>query len=80
MDARGRRDTIAVARKIDLHKQPAPIRYAIALAVVAIVVTAAWFVGDRKVPSWIEVDLVPALGWVYLGLLVIALASRLLRR
>lgn len=68
-------------QNIDLRKLPARIRYPLALAVVAVVATVAWFVGrDRPIPPWIETGLVPALGWTYLVLLVIVLASRLLRR
>jgi hypothetical protein len=56
------------------------VRYPLALAVVAAVVAAAWFTGrDRPTPAWITEWLVPILGWVFIGLVTIALVSRLRR-
>lgn len=81
MEAQGRRGALIVSRNIDLKKLPARTRYPIALTLAAIVATAAWFVGrDRPLPSWIDTGLVPALGWLYLVLVIIVLASRLRRR
>lgn len=52
---------------------PSWVRWALALAIVAGVFLAAWLSGrDEAVPEWISGGLVPALGWLYLVLLVVA--------
>ncbi len=59
-------------RKVTLETLPQWLKYLIALTLVSIVVTAAWFVGHNKpVPNWIENYLIPGLGW--LGLVLILL-------
>lgn len=66
---------------VDLHRLPWPLRYGLALLVVAAVVAAAWFIGrDDPVPRWINHWLVPVLGWTYLALIAIALGSAVRRR
>jgi hypothetical protein len=72
-------------RPLDLRRLPRWLQYVIALAVVALVVAAAWaFGGDRPVPSWITGFVIPALGWLYVGLFIYfvlhAVASRLAKR
>jgi hypothetical protein len=60
--------------------QPAA-RTALALAVIALVSTAAWWTGrNDPVPAWITTWLVPALGWAWLALAGVALASSLADR
>jgi uncharacterized membrane protein HdeD (DUF308 family) len=55
----------------DLRKLPTWRRYLISLAVIALVVGAAWIVrGGRPAPNWIQHRLIPILGWVYLALVV----------
>ncbi|RDE51780.1 MAG: hypothetical protein DVS81_03910 [Candidatus Accumulibacter meliphilus] len=68
--------------RIDLHAAfSGPARWLIAALVTAAVVTLAWFVGrDDPVPDWISKGLVPALGWIYLVLLLVALVYWLRRR
>ena len=47
--------------------------WSVALAVAVSIVNFAWLVGrDDPVPTWISEVLVPALGWIYLALLVVA--------
>jgi peptidoglycan/LPS O-acetylase OafA/YrhL len=68
-------------RKVDLRHLPRGTQYVIALTVVAVVVAAAWIVGqDRPVPTWITRFLVPALGVLYLVLTSVAVGSWLRRR
>jgi len=69
-------------RRIDLFRLLSPAaRTALALAVVAAVSLAAWWVGrDDPVPAWITKGLVPLLGWIWLALAAVALASWWLRR
>lgn len=70
--------------KVNLHALPAWLKYLVSLAIIAVVVCAAWLVGgDRPAPGWIVDRLIPALGWVYLALcvyVVIYYAARRLRR
>jgi uncharacterized membrane protein len=50
-------------------------RYAVAITIVVAVSLAAWFVGrGAPTPPWITDWLVPALGWIYIVLFVIAAA------
>lgn len=66
---------------IDLRRLPVWLQYLIALSVVALVGGAAWLVGrDRPVPLWITHYLVPALGAIYLLLLVARLVRWARRR
>jgi hypothetical protein len=60
--------------RIDLRRGlSATARYTIAIAIVVGVSLAAWYVGrDDPVPRWIGEGLVPALGWIYLALLAVA--------
>lgn len=69
-------------RRIDLLRLLSPAaRMVLALAVVAVVSLAAWWVGrDEPVPAWIATGLVPLLGWLWLALAAVALASWWLRR
>jgi peptidoglycan/LPS O-acetylase OafA/YrhL len=68
-------------RRIDLRRLPRWQQYALALAVTAAVVVAAWLVGgDEPVPAWVSELLVPALGWLVLAIVAGALAVRLLGR
>jgi peptidoglycan/LPS O-acetylase OafA/YrhL len=68
-------------RRVDLGRLPRWLQYLIALAVVAVVVTAAWRSGGRTPPpAWAEGPMVTALGVLFLVLLTIGLGSRLLRR
>jgi peptidoglycan/LPS O-acetylase OafA/YrhL len=68
-------------RRVDLRRLPRWQQYAIALAVTAAVVVAAWLVGgDEPVPAWVSELLVPALGWLVLAIVAGALAVRLLGR
>jgi peptidoglycan/LPS O-acetylase OafA/YrhL len=68
-------------RRVDLRRLPRWQQYALALAVTAAVVVAAWLVGgDEPVPAWVSELLVPALGWLVLAIVVGALAVRLLGR
>jgi len=58
-------------RGINLRALPVWLQYAIALVVIALVVSLAWLVGrDRPVPGWLTHRFIPALGWVYLALCV----------
>lgn len=68
--------------RIDLFKRlSSAALYAVALSIVIAVVAAAWLAGrDDPVPAWISDGLVPALGWIYLALLVVAGAHVLRRR
>jgi hypothetical protein len=70
--------------RIDLRKLPAWLKYLVSLAVIAVVVGAAWLVGgDRPAPGWLTNRLIPALGWVYLALcvyVIIYYAARRLRK
>lgn len=57
------------------------MRLAIANAVGSVVVALACFVGrDDQLPDWLSKGLVPALGWICLALLVVALVQWLRRR
>jgi hypothetical protein len=69
-------------RRIDLFQRLGPAaRAVLALAVIALVSAAAWWTGrDDPVPTWITARLVPALGWIWLALAGVALASSLASR
>lgn len=69
-------------RRIDLFKLLTPAaRYGIALLVIAAVALAAWWSGhDDPVPPAVGGILVPLLGWLWLALAAVALASWLWRR
>lgn len=63
--------------QIDLRKLPRWQQYAIAFSALAVVVTAAWLIGkDQPVPSWLTIKIIPALGWIYIVLFVVAMISR----
>jgi purine-cytosine permease-like protein len=68
--------------RIDLFRLLSPaVRTAVALAVIAAVAVAAWWIGrDRPVPPAVENVLVPLLGWAWLALAGVAIASWWLRR
>ena len=67
--------------KVDLRTLPGWLQYCIALSVVAVVVAAAWVVGrDDPVPGWIADYLIPILGVAYLVLVVVVVATHLLKR
>lgn len=66
---------------VDLRQLGTRMRLVIAIAVTSAAVAAAWILGrDDPVPSWISDGLVPALGWIYLALLVVAGVHVLRRR
>ena len=66
--------------EVDLRRLPSWAQYVIALAVVAVVVALAWFVGrDRPVPTWVSEKLVPGLAWIFIIALVATLMVRLVR-
>ncbi|MFL5496199.1 MAG: hypothetical protein ACJ8DC_17575 [Gemmatimonadales bacterium] len=68
-------------RRVDLRQLPPRQRYAIAIAVAAVVVALAWLVGrNRPVPPWVTGYLVPALGIAYLILTAVAVIDRIRRR
>lgn len=69
-------------RRVDLFKVlPPAARYALALAIIAAVALAGWWVGrDEPVPPAVGGFLVPLLGWLWLALAAVALASWLWRR
>jgi len=67
--------------RIDLRRLPAWLQYTIALAVVAVVAGLAWLVGrDDPLPDWMTGALIPALGWLYIVLFIIAIVIRLTRK
>lgn len=68
--------------KVDLRGSLPPwLTLLLGLAIAAGVAVVAWMVGqDEPVPEWIREGLVPALGWIYLGLVVIALVGWWRRR
>jgi hypothetical protein len=68
-------------KKVDLRTLPTWLQYLISLTTIAIVVAVAWLAGrNNPLPEWISLYLVPALGWLFIGLVVIALVSRLRRK
>jgi hypothetical protein len=70
----GYKDLKRIRRRVDLRMVPLGIRYIISALIVVCVVAIAWIVGrERPVPPWVEYALVPALGWIYLGLVAAAL-------
>jgi hypothetical protein len=61
-------------KKIDIRVLPVWLQYVVALMIVAIIGGMAWLVGrDQLVPDWMQHRLIPALGWIYLILLAVAL-------
>ena len=69
-------------RRIDLFRLlPPAARYGVALLVIAAVSLAAWWSGrDEPVSPAVHGLLVPLLGWLWLALAAVALASWLWRR
>lgn len=69
-------------RRVDLFKLLTPAaRYAVAVAIIVVVSLAAWWTGrDEPVPPAVNGILVPLLGWLWLALAAVALASWLWRR
>jgi len=68
-------------KKVDLTTLPNWSQYFISLVVVAIVVSAAWFVGrNQPIPDWVEAYLVPWLGWAFIFILTYAVASRIVQK
>lgn len=68
-------------KRVDLTKLPTWIQYSISLTVVASVVAVAWFVGRNKpVPPWIEVYLIPILGWSFLIIFTYTIALRIFQK
>ncbi len=68
--------------RIKLHAAlPAWAFWSIAAVITVAIASLAWFLDrDDPVPDWISAGLVPALGWIYLALLVIAGVFVLRRR
>ena len=68
--------------RVDLRRSmPRWALFALSAAVIAAVAGAAWWIGrDQPVPAWITRYLVPSLGWIYIGLAVVALAGYWQRR
>lgn len=63
--------------RFDLRALPTPLRYLLALGIVLLTVTLASHFGhDDPVPRWISDKLVPALGWIYLFLVSVAIAHQ----
>lgn len=68
------RSTLTGRWYLNLRAAPMWLQYVLALVTVGVVVALAWRFGkDRPVPGWITTYLVPALGWIYLALVAIAL-------
>lgn len=68
-------------KKIDINNLPRWLQYAIAAVVMAAIAAAGYLVGrDRPTPEWITVWLIPALGWVGLVLIVLAVIDWIRRR
>jgi hypothetical protein len=68
-------------KKVNLRTLPVWVQYLISLAVITIVVTAAWVVGKgRAIPSWITEYLIPILGWSYIVLLLFVIVSHFLKK
>ncbi len=68
-------------KKINLRMLPVWLQYVISLIVVTIIVTIAWWIGrDDSVPMWITRYLVPILYWSFIALLVISIASYILKK
>jgi heme A synthase len=62
---------------IDLRTLPVWLQYVISLTVVAVVAAAAWVIGkDQPVPNWLTTKMIPALGWVYIGLFTTVMIGR----
>lgn len=58
-------------KSVQLKLLPVWLQYVIAITVTLFVVAMAWHIGkDRPTPQWIELWLVPILGWTGLLLLV----------
>jgi uncharacterized membrane protein len=63
-------------KSVDLTRLPQWLQYLIAVAIIAVVVAAAWIVGrDQPVPAWIETYLIPALAWFGLILIVLVVVD-----
>jgi hypothetical protein len=64
-------------RRINLFQLlPPAARAVLALLVIAAVSALAWWTGrNDPVPAWIETRLVPLLGWAWLALAGVAIAS-----
>ena len=76
------RSPLTGRKKVDLRSSLPPwLTLLLGLAIAVGVALAAWWVGrDEPVPAWITDRLVPALGWIYIGLVVVALAGWWRRR
>ena len=62
--------------RVNLRRLPRAAQMAIALVVVVGVSLVAWWTGrDQPPPSWVTERLIPALGWVWLVLVLVALAT-----
>jgi hypothetical protein len=63
--------------RIDLRRRLSPpAATLLALVVIAAVSALAWWTGrNDPVPAWIETRLVPLLGWAWLALAGVAIAS-----
>lgn len=68
-------------KRIDLRRLPTWLQYFVSIGVVVFVVLLAWRVGkDDPIPSWVSEWFVPALAWVLLGLVIVAVIGSLAER
>jgi hypothetical protein len=68
-------------RRVDMRRLPLWVRYLLGSLTVVAVVGMAWIYGrEEPVPPWVEHGLVPALGWIYIILVVVALWHRYAKR
>ena len=62
----------ASRKKVNLRELSPAIRYLIAITIVIIVFLLAWLQGkDQPIPNWIENGLIPILGWVFIGVMLL---------
>lgn len=78
----GQRSPLTGRTRVDLRRSLPPWLILLLGAAIAVgVALLAWWVGrDDPAPTWITERLVPALGWVYIALALVALVSWWRRR
>lgn len=75
------RSPLTGRKKVDLRSLPPWLRLLLGAAIAVGVVLLAWWIGrDDPVPTWITDWLVPALGWIYIGLVIVAAVAWWRRR